>query len=485
MIKTIQTKPEEKILRVGSDRQTMTVKKGEIIEATITDLAFGGRGLVKIDGMAVFIDPAVPGDQVRARVFKKRKSYAEARVVELRTPSTDRVPPPCPYNGWCGGCKSQFLNYDQQLVYKQRQVSDSLSHIGSLAYIPVHPVIPSEKIFGYRNKMEFSCSDRRWLLPEEMATEEPVDIDFALGLHVPGTFYKVLDIDACLLMPALGNQILETARTFMKNSRHPAYGLRSHQGFWRFLMLRHSVEKDQWMVNIVTAAEDRPVVQALADSLRSSYPQVTSIVNNINSRKAGIALGEYEILLAGEPTITDRIGKRIFSISANSFFQTNTRGAETLYRVVESFSDIEKNHTVVDLYCGAGTIALTLADKARSIIGIELSDTAIIDAEKNSRINGVDNCRFIQGDIRDKLPELATAPDLMIIDPPRAGMHKDVVGQVLSLSPERIVYVSCNPATLARDLGLMADDYDIKEVQPVDMFPHTWHIEAVARLQRR
>ncbi len=463
----------------------MKIKKGDIIEATITDLAFGGRGLVRIDGMAVFMDPAVPGDQVRARVFKKKKSYAEARVVELLMPSIDRVSPPCPYNGWCGGCKSQFLDYNQQLVYKQRQVSDSLSHIGSLTHIPVHPVIPSEKIFGYRNKMEFSCSDRRWLLPEEMAAEEPIDIDFALGLHVPGTFYKVLDIDACLLMPTLGNQILDTARTFMKNSGQPAYGLRSHQGFWRFLMLRHSVQKDQWMVNIVTAAEDRPVVQALADSLRSAYPQVTSIVNNINSRKAGIALGEYEILLYGEPTITDRIGNRIFSISANSFFQTNTRGAEALYRVVEHFSGLDGGQTVMDLYCGAGTISLTLAEQAESVIGIELSDTAINDAEKNSHINGIENCRFIRGDIRDKLPEFTTPPDLMIIDPPRAGMHKDVVTQVLALSPDRIVYVSCNPATLARDLGLMTEYYDIKEVQPVDMFPHTWHIEAVARLHRR
>jgi 23S rRNA (uracil1939-C5)-methyltransferase len=462
----------------------MKLKKGQMIEATITDLAFGGRGLVRIDGMAVFVDPAVPGDQVTARIIKKRKNYAEARVVEIMTPSTDRVPPPCHYSGWCGGCKSQFLDYDKQLVYKQQQVADSLVHIGSIEDIPVHPVIPSEKIFGYRNKMEFSLSDRRWLLPEEMATEEPLDTGFALGLHVPGTFYKVLDIEACHLMPALGNEILATARTFMKNADQPVYGLRSHEGFWRFLMLRHSVDKDQWMVNIVTANEDRPAVQPLADALRAAYPQVASVVNNINSRKAGIALGEYEILLAGEPVITDRIGDRTFSISANSFFQTNTRGAEILYRIVEKFSKLNKDDTVLDLYCGAGTIALTLANRVKSVIGIEISETAINDAVKNSHANGIDNCRFIQGDIRDKLGQLDTTPDLMIIDPPRAGMHKDVVKQVLALSPERIVYVSCNPATLARDLGLMCQAYEIKEVQPVDMFPHTWHIEAVARLKR-
>ena len=340
-------------------------------------------------------------------------------------------------------------------------MADSLVHIGSIEHIPVHPVIPSEKIFGYRNKMEFSLSDRRWLLPEEMATDEPLDTGFALGLHVPGTFYKVLDIEACLLMPALGNEILATARTFMKNADQPVYGLRSHEGFWRFLMLRHSVDKDQWMVNIVTADEDRPAVQPLADALRAAYPQVASVVNNINSRKAGIAFGEYEILLAGEPVITDRIGDRTFSISANSFFQTNTRGAKILYRIVEKFSKLGKNDTVLDLYCGAGTIALTLANQVKSVIGIEISETAVNDAVKNSHANGIDNCRFIQGDIRDKLGQLDTTPDLMIIDPPRAGMHKDVVNQVLALSPERIVYVSCNPATLARDLSLNAVDLTI------------------------
>lgn len=460
----------------------MTIKKGDILEATITDLAFGGRGLARIDGMVVFADPAVPGDRVRARVFKKRKRYAEARVIELLAPSLDRVAPPCPYSGWCGGCKNQFLRYDRQLAYKRRHVIDSLEHIGSLENIPVHPVIPSEKIFGYRNKMEFSCSDRRWLLPEEM-TSDQVDTGFALGLHVPGTFYKVLDIDACLLMPDLGNRILATTREFMKSSDHPAYGLRSHEGFWRFLMLRHSVDKDQWMVNLVTAAGDRPAVQPLADTLMADYPQVVSVVNNISARKAGIALGESEIVLGGESMITDRIGERTFYISANSFFQTNTRGATALYQIVENFAALGGNETVVDLYCGTGSIALTLAAQAKSVTGFEISETAVNDAEMNSRLNGLDNCRFILGDIRDKLPGMELPPDLMIIDPPRVGMHQDVVKQVLALAPERIVYVSCNPATLARDLGLMQAQYTVKEVQPVDMFPHTWHIEVVARLQ--
>lgn len=462
----------------------MTVKKGEIIEATITDLAFGGRGLVRIDNMAVFVDPTVPGDHVKARVFKKKKSYAEARVVELLMPSVDRVTPPCPYSGWCGGCKSQFLKYDKQLEYKRLQVADALVHIGLLDDIPVHPVIPSEKIFGYRNKMEFSCSDRRWLLPEEMALDT-VDRGFALGLHVPGTFYKVLDTQACLLMPELGNHILSTVRTYMQGSPYPPYGLRSHEGFWRFLMLRHSVDKDQWMVNIVTAAEDRRAVQPLADSLLAGFSQVTSVVNNITGKKAGIALGEREITLGGDDMITDRIGKRLFHISANSFFQTNTRSAATLYEVVESFASLTGNETILDLYCGTGSIALSLAEQCQSVTGFEISAAAIRDARQNSRLNNIENCTFIEGDVRDKLSGLSSPPELMIIDPPRAGMHKDVVQQVLKLAPDRIVYVSCNPATLARDLSLMNPQYKALEVQPVDMFPHTWHIEAVARLHRR
>ena len=221
----------------------------------------------------------------------------------------------------------------------------------------------------------------------------------------------------------------------------------------------------------------------LADTLLADYPQVVSVVNNINARKAGIALGEYEIVLGGESMITDRIGERTFYISANSFFQTNTRGATALYQIVENFAALGGNETVVDLYCGTGSIALTLAAQAKSVTGFEISESAVNDAEINSHLNGIDNCRFIRGDIRDKLPGMELSPDLMIIDPPRAGMHKDVVKQVLTLAPERIVYVSCNPATLARDLGLMQAQYEVKEVQPVDMFPHTWHIEVVARLR--
>jgi len=462
----------------------MPVKKGQLIELKISDIAFGGKGLARVNGLAVFVDQAIPLDTVVARIVKKKKQYAEARIDTLLEKSPFRIAPPCIYSGFCGGCKWQFLDYNKQLVYKQQHVIESLEHIGRLQGVPVHQTIPSRLIFGYRNKMEFSCSDRRWLLPDEMDRGD-IDKGFALGLHVPGTFYKVLDIKTCLLQPEHGNHILEEVRTFIKNADAPVYGLRSHTGFWRFVMLRHSVAYDQWMVNIITASEDLEAVQPLAARLMERNPNIVSVVNNITTRKAGVAIGEYEILLAGKSCIRDKIGAFEFEISANSFFQTNSRGAESLYETVKEYAGLTGEETVLDLYCGTGTIAIYLAAFAKEVIGLEIVASAITDAENNCRINRVSNCRFILGDIRESLAQVAIKPDVIIIDPPRAGMHNEVIKQVLGLEPDRIVYVSCNPATMARDLGLLKEEFDVLEVQPVDMFPHTHHIEAVARLKKK
>lgn len=459
----------------------MKIKKGQLIEVDITDIAFGGRGLLRLDGLAVFVDQGIPGDRATIRIYKKKKNFAEARVVELIGPSPHRIKAPCEYSGFCGGCKWQFLSYDQQLVYKRRHVVDALEHIGLIRDVVVHPTIPSELTFGYRNKMEFSCADRRWLLPDELQRED-VDRDFALGLHVPGTYHKVIDTRQCLLQPELGNQLLGDVRDYMRASGLPVYGLRSHEGFWRFLVLRHSVAYDEWMVNIVTAAENLEAVQPLADRLVKHYPQVVSVINNVTARKAGVAVGEIERVLAGSQVIADKIGDVEFEISANSFFQTNSRGAAILYNTVKEYAGLSGTETVLDLYSGTGTIPILLSADCRQVIGIEIVSSAVADAETNCRKNGVTNCRFIQGDIRGCLTGIQQRPDVLIIDPPRAGMHKDVVKQVLALAVARIVYVSCNPATLARDIGMMADRYRLMEVQPVDMFPHTYHIEAVARL---
>ncbi len=462
----------------------MGLKKGAIVELEIETTAFGGKGLGRVDTMVVFVDQALPGELVVARIVKKKKSWAEAKLLEIKRPSRDRISAPCPYFGYCGGCKWQSLAYPKQLEYKTRHVSETISHIGSIGNVKVLPAIASEAVFGYRNKMEFSCSDRRWLLPEQMG-KPGIDITFALGLHVPGTFYKVLDIDECLLQPSQGNRILGVIRDYIRNSQAPVYGLRSHTGFWRFIVLRHCLRQDEWMVNIVTAEEKRDQVEPLADLLTTKFANLASVVNNITARKAQVAFGEREILLAGKPYLVESIGKYSFEISANSFFQTNTRSAARLYELVARYCELTGREKVLDLYCGAGTISIFLASRAARVVGLEMIRSAVEDAAKNCRRNRIDNCSFIAGDIRHTLKQVDFAPDVMVIDPPRAGMHKDVVKQILAMAPPRIVYVSCNPATMARDLVLMKDDYRLVEVQPVDMFPHTYHIESVTLLDRK
>jgi 23S rRNA (uracil1939-C5)-methyltransferase len=462
----------------------MTLKKGQLIELDITQIAFGGRGLTRLDGMAVFVDGSVPGDRVLARIVKKKKSFAEARAIEILAASPQRVQAPCPYSGYCGGCKWQFLDYAHQLIYKQQHVREALEHIGMIRDVPVHPTLPSDNIFGYRNKMEFSCATRRWLLPAELERPD-VEAGMALGLHVPGTFDKVLDIEACLIQPDLGNQILGDVRRYIQASPFPVYGLRTHEGFWRFLVLRHSVAHQHWMVNIVTAALEREHIQPLADMLMAKYPQVVSVVNNVTSSKAGVAVGQFEVVLAGDALIHERIGDFDFELSANSFFQTNTLGARRLYDTVARYAALTGRETLLDLYSGTGTIAIYLSAGAKTVVGLEVVAGAVDDAQRNCRRNGVENCRFIAGDIRRTLPQLDVRPEVMIIDPPRSGMHADVVAQVMVSGPPKIVYVSCNPATLARDLAMMKDAYDVVEVQPMDMFPHTFHIEAVALLKQK
>ncbi len=463
----------------------MKIKKNQTIEVEVEKIAFGGKGLAKLNGFTLFIDKAVPGDLAVVRITKKKKSYAEARVEQLIRPSALRIDAPCPYSGYCGGCKWQFLDYSNQIIFKKQHVEESLQHIGHIRDVVVHDTLPSQKVFEYRNKMEFTCAERRWLLPEEMEQNDPKQAGIAIGLHVPGTFYKVLDTEACLLQPHLGNYILDDVRRYIKASNVPVYGLRSHAGFWRFVTLRHSAAHDNWMVNIVTADEDSDVMQPLADMLLEKHPQIVSVVNNITDSKAGVAVGQKEILLGGSPFLKDRIGAFEFKISANSFFQTNTAGAERLYETVKNYAALEGHETVLDLYCGTGTIAIYLSGSAQEIVGVEQVESAVKDAEYNCRSNGVENCRFVQGDMRECLQNIDINAEVMVADPPRAGMHKDVVRTILRMAPEKIIYVSCNPAALARDVAMMSAQYRLVEVQPVDLFPHTYHIESVALLIKR
>ncbi len=455
-----------------------------MVQLHIESMAYGGQGVARAEGLVVFVKGTAAGDRVSARITRKKKDYAEARLIEIIEPSPDRVSPPCPYSGHCGGCQWQHIMYHRQLEYKSEQVRDAMVRIGGLDHVPVHDAIPSQRTFAYRNKMEFSFSDRPWLLPEAMERGERKG-DLALGLHVPGTFNKVIDVETCLLQHQTGNEILRAVKRYAKESGIPAYGLKSHRGFWRFLTLRRSESLDEWMVNIVTAEENRPLMAALADTLTDRFKDVKTVLNNITARKAGVALGEREGVITGPGFIEDRIGDYLFHISANSFFQTNSPGAETLYKKVLAFAEPEGNETVLDLYSGTGTIPIFLSGHVRSVVGMEISESAILDAKRNCEANGIQHCRFILGDIKDHLSALKWRPDVLIIDPPRAGMHKDVLACVMEMGTERVVYVSCNPTTLARDLAVMNRDYDIIEIQPVDLFPHTYHIEAVAKLRRR
>lgn len=462
----------------------MTIRKGHLLSLHIDTIAFGGRGVARLDGLVLFVKGAIPGDRAMVRVVRKKKDYAEAHITELLEPSPDRVEAPCPYAGHCGGCQWQHVSYARQLEYKKTLIEEAVARIGSLPGVLVRDAIPSEKQFAYRNKMEFSFSDRPWSLQPEDRQKE-AEKGFALGLHVPGTFFKVIDVEACLLQHETGSLILGEVKKYVRESRLPVYGLRSHRGFWRYLTLRHSAHFDRWMVNVVTSEERRDVVGPLAARLARNIASIETVVNNINSKQASTAVGEREIVLLGEGHIQDRIGPFTFQISSNSFFQTNTFGAERLYRTVADYAELTGSETLLDLYSGTGTIPIFLSDRVKSVIGMEVTKSAIVDAAKNCEENQVDNCQFIQGDIREKLLLLKVRPDVLIIDPPRAGMHKDILAGVMGLGTEKIVYVSCNPATLARDLGEMSQDYDVVEIQPVDMFPHTYHIEAVAKLHRR
>ncbi len=457
------------------------IQKRKTYELDIIDLAPGGKGLAKPEGFPVFVDRALPGDRILGRIQKKKRSWAQARMLELITPSDKRGHARCTYQPYCGGCRWQDLAYSQQLKYKKRHVQEALDHIGGLDQVPVLDVIPSDPVFGYRNKMEFSCTPSRWLLPWELS-HDTIKKDLGIGLHVPGTFDKVIDIEHCSLMPDMGSRILACIRSHIRRSDLLAYHPRTHEGFWRFVMLRHSVALDQWMVNIITSREQPSAMGNMTEDLMETFPNISCIVNNITDARSGVSTGKKELVLHGRDYLLEKLGPYEFHISANSFFQTNTRACEKLYSVVAEYAGLTGKEIVLDLYSGTGTIPIWLSGQAKTISGIEIVASAVADARKNARVNGIENCTFEQGDIKDVLPRMPITPQVIIIDPPRVGMHKDVLDTVLSSGARKLVYVSCNPATLARDLSVLGKKYRIHKVQPVDMFPHTYHIESVAEL---
>jgi 23S rRNA (uracil1939-C5)-methyltransferase len=468
-------------------------KKNEIIEATIESLAFGGSGVAHIDGFTILIKGVLPQQHVEAQITRNKKNYAEARLKKVITNSPFEIASRCDYFGTCGGCRLQNMIYEEQLNQKYHQVKETLIHIGGFKDFNMDEILPSPETFFYRNKMEYSFSDLRWLSNEEIQSSQIIKNDFALGLHIPGRYDKVLDIKRCFLLSERSNEILNFVRSFTKDSGIMPYSSRGHSGYWRFLVFRESKNLDQFMVNLVTAENrecERHTVQ-LADLLKEEFPFITTFIHNVNRKKAQIAFGDAERIIFGPGYIEEKLGDRIYRISANSFFQTNTLQAEKMYKLIRNWGAFEKKHVVYDLYSGTGSIGIFISNAVKKVVGIELISQSIKDAKKNCIINGIGNCEFIQGDLLKVLEntpgflEQNGKPDVVIIDPPRSGMHPKLPEKIIQLNPTKIIYASCNPATLARDLKTLCETtYHITRVQPIDMFPHTAHCETVVLLER-
>lgn len=463
------------------------IKKGEILELEIESLAYGGKGVSKADDFVIFVKNTIPGQKVKAFIYKKRSGFAEARPLEVIQESDDYVKPVCEHFEHCGGCTFQQLEYGKQLEQKVQQVKDAYKRLAGIEEVKIVEIIKSDKIYNYRNKMEFTFSNRRWVLPDE---DDDVKKDFALGLHIPGRYDKILDINECHIQPEIGNKILNYIKRKAQESGLKPYDVKTHIGFLRHLMLRFGANTKELMVNFVTSYENTELLIPLVQDLVKEFPQITTVLNNINTRKADIAFGEYEIVLHGEPIITDRIGNLDFEISANSFFQTNTLQAKKLYQAVLDGAGLTGKETVYDLYCGTGSITLFLAHQAKEVYGFEVIASAVEDAQQNMVRNGVGNTHFYKANLDSyfknkgnykNLPD----PDVVVVDPPRAGMHEDMVKYLPKFNAKRIVYVSCNPTTQARDLRiLLSKGYRLTKTHVVDMFPHTPHVETVAVLEK-
>ena len=457
-------------------------------DLTISDVAAEGNAIARADEMVVFIPFGAPGDVADVKIDKKKKSYAEGHIVKLKKPSEIRVEPRCEHFTICGGCRWQHLPYEFQIKCKQQQVYDALTRIARVPFPEITPIIGSKQIWEYRNKMEYTFSNKCWLTYEQLNSGLEFPDRDAAGFHIPGAFDKVLDIKKCHLQDDLSNRLRLFIKNFGKENGYSFYDIRACQGFLRTLMIRIATT-GEIMAVMVFGKNDSEKIKTLLDAVRSEFPQITSLLYVINT-KVNDTIADQEILLhSGKMYIEEEMDGLRFRIGPKSFYQTNSRQALVLYTVARNFADLKGDELVYDLYTGTGTIANFVARHCRHVIGIEYVEDAIKDAHINSSINGIDNTEFYAGDMKDVLTDEFISkhgrPDVMIVDPPRAGMHNDVVNVILNAEPEKIVYVSCNPATQARDLALLHVKYDITAVQPVDMFPHTQHVENVVALKLR
>ncbi len=458
---------------------------------TITDVAAEGKAIAKVDNLVVFVPYAVPGDVVDLQVRRKKHSYAEAEVVKLHTPSPLRTEPFCKHFGVCGGCKWQCLPYEEQLRFKQKQIVDNLTRIGKVELPEVNPILGSKHTREYRNKLEFGFSNKKWLTREQVESGETFSVMNGVGFHIPGAFDKILDIECCHLMDDLNNRLRNSIRAYALENGLTFFDLRAQHGLLRNMMIRNSATGEVMLLMQFCWRTDEEQAQAmeLLRYIHETFPEVSSLLY-VNNLKCNDTIGDLDVkVYSGTDHIFETMEGLRFKVGPKSFYQTNTEQAYELYKVARSFAGLTGNELVYDLYTGTGTIANFVARQARQVIGIEYVPEAIEDAKVNAQINGLDNTLFYAGDMKDILDcafiERHGRPDVIITDPPRAGMHADVINTILFAAPQRIVYVSCNPATQARDLQALDADYRVAAVQPVDMFPQTHHVENVVLLERR
>lgn len=454
----------------------------------ITGVAAEGKSIARVDDMVVFIPYGAPGDVVNIKLDKKKRSYAEAHIVDLVKPSPDRVTPACEHFGVCGGCKWQHIPYESQLRHKRDQVVDALTRIAKVEIPEVNPTLGSKETFCYRNKLEYTFSCKCWITFEDLRSGREIADRNALGFHIPGAFDKVLDIKKCWLQDDLSNRIRLFVRQYALAKGYEFYDIKAQQGLMRTLMVRIA-STGEVMLIVVFARPEQEKIDDLMGAIAAEFPEITSLLYVVNQKVNDTIADQEVITYRGRDYINEEMEGLQFRIGPKSFYQTNSLQAYELYKVARRMACLKPDDLVYDLYTGTGTIANFVARQVKKVVGIEYVPEAIADAKLNSEVNGIDNTIFFAGDMKDVLTdgfiEEHGRPDVMIIDPPRAGMHEDVVNVILNARPERIVYVSCNPATQARDLALMDSLYRVEEVQPVDMFPHTHHVENVVRMTRR
>ena len=460
-------------------------------KVTITDVAAEGKALAKVNDLVVFVPYVVPGDVVDLQVKRKKNKYAEAVAVKFHEYSPKRAVPFCQHYGVCGGCKWQCLSYEDQIKYKQKQVTDNLTRIGKVELPEISPILGSEKTEFYRNKLEFTFSDKRWLTEEEVKAEVQYDQMNAVGFHIPGAFDKVLAIEKCWLQDDISNQIRNTIRDYAYEHGLAFYNIRNHEGLLRNLMIRTSSTGELMVLLQVRVSSDKDLEETknLLAHVADKFPQITSLLYVVNN-KCNDTINDLDVeVFKGNDHIFEEMEGLRFKVGPKSFYQTNSEQAYNLYKVTREFAGLTGDELVYDLYTGTGTIANFVSRKSKKVVGIEYVPEAIEDAKVNSAINNITNTLFYAGDMKDMLTQDFInehgRPDVIITDPPRAGMHNDVIDVILFAEPKRIVYVSCNPATQARDLALLDAKYKVMAVQPVDMFPHTHHVENVVLLEKR